>query len=59
MCIADAIHVEGGRAVISEECRGCGHCVEVCPEGAIELTVEDPAFLDSLVPRITSLVDVT
>ncbi len=59
VCITDAIHVEDGRAVIGADCRGCGHCVEVCPEGAIELTVEDPAFLDSLVPRITSLVDVT
>ncbi|MBN2027338.1 MAG: 4Fe-4S binding protein [Actinobacteria bacterium] len=59
VCIAGAIRVEGGRAVIDEECRGCGHCVEVCPEGAIELTIEDPDFMDSLIPRITSLVDVT
>lgn len=58
-CIAEAIRVEGGHAVIGEECRGCGHCVEVCPEGAIELTLEDPSFMDSLLPRITSLVDVT
>lgn len=59
VCIAGAIRVEGGRAVIGDECRGCGHCVEVCPQGAIELTVEDPSFMESLIPRITSLVDVT
>ena len=59
VCIAAAIRLEGERAFISEECRGCGHCVAVCPEGAIELTIEDPTFMDSLVPRITSLVDVT
>jgi len=59
VCIARAIRIEGDRAVIGEECRGCGHCVEVCPEGAIELTIEDPDFMDSLIPRITSLVDVT
>ena len=58
-CIAEAIRVEGGMAVIGGECRGCGHCVEVCPEGAIELTIEDPSFMDSLIPRISSLVDVT
>jgi NAD-dependent dihydropyrimidine dehydrogenase PreA subunit len=58
-CFAAAIHVEGDRAVISDECRGCGNCVEVCPEGAIELTIEDPSFMDSLIPRISSLVDVT
>jgi ferredoxin len=58
-CIAKAIHVEHERAVISAECRGCGQCVETCPEGAIELAVTDPTFMDSLVPRISSLVDVT
>jgi ferredoxin len=59
VCIPKAISLEGERAVISEECRGCGNCVSVCPEGAIELTIEDPSFMDSLVPHITSLVDVT
>ncbi|NPV58810.1 MAG: 4Fe-4S binding protein [Actinobacteria bacterium] len=59
VCIADAIRVAGDRAEISEDCRGCGHCVEVCPNDAIELTIEDPAFMDSLIPRISSLVDVT
>lgn len=59
ICIADAIRLEGGRAVIDDSCRGCGHCVEVCPEGAIELTVEDQSFVDGLIPRLSSLVDVT
>jgi ferredoxin len=58
-CIARAIHVDCGRAVISTECRGCGQCVETCPEGAVELTVTDPTFMDSLIPRISALVDVT
>jgi len=59
VCIPKAIQLEGGRAVISEECRGCGNCVSVCPEKAIELTIKDSSFMDSLIPRITSLVDVT
>ncbi|MEW6554885.1 MAG: 4Fe-4S binding protein [Actinomycetota bacterium] len=59
ICIPKAITLQGGRAAISDECRGCGNCVSVCPKGAIELTIEDPTFMESLVPRITSLVDVT
>lgn len=58
-CFVKAIRLEGGQAVIGEECRGCGHCVEVCPRGAIELTIEDGSFLESLVERISGLVDVT
>ncbi|MBC7247563.1 MAG: 4Fe-4S binding protein [Actinobacteria bacterium] len=58
-CFAGAIRLEGGHAVIGEGCRGCGHCVEVCPEGAIELTVTQRDFLQGLVRRISSLVDVT
>ncbi len=57
-CFVDAIRLEGGRAVIGEDCRGCGHCVEACPNGAIELRVTDTAFLESMVRRISSLVDV-
>lgn len=58
-CFVKAIQVEGDRAVINEACRGCGSCVSVCPEGAIELTIADSDFIDSLVSRISSLVDVT
>ncbi|MDI6873908.1 MAG: 4Fe-4S binding protein [Actinomycetota bacterium] len=58
-CFVQAIRMEGDRAVIGKECRGCGHCVEVCPHGAIELIVADTSFMDSLVPRIDGLVDVT
>jgi NAD-dependent dihydropyrimidine dehydrogenase PreA subunit len=58
-CIVDNIRLEGERAVIGDACRGCGHCVSVCPEGAIELTITDTDFIDNLIPRFTSLVDVT
>lgn len=57
-CFVDAIRIEGGRAVIGESCRGCGHCVGACPNQAIELSIADSGFIDSLIPRISSLVDV-
>lgn len=58
ICFVDAIHLKDGRAAISDACRGCGRCVEICPTGAIELTVGDTGFVDAAIARLTSLVDV-
>ena len=38
ICFYNALKVEDGRLVIRNECRGCGICTCVCPEGAISLT---------------------
>ncbi|MBS3784902.1 MAG: 4Fe-4S binding protein [Anaerolineae bacterium] len=57
ICFADAIHLENGRATIDETCRGCGRCVNVCPQGAIELSLEDNRFVDQAIARISTLVD--
>ncbi len=57
-CFVGAISVEGERAVIGEACRGCGHCVRACPNHAIELTISEPDYMNSLIERISSLVDV-
>ena len=59
ICFVDAIQIHGDSAQISEECRGCGRCVEVCPQEAIHLTIEDSDFLQKQIARITALVDVT
>jgi Fe-S-cluster-containing hydrogenase component 2 len=37
VCPVDAITIEDGIAVISEECIECGACVGECPSEAIEL----------------------
>lgn len=57
VCFANAIRLENGRAVIGEACRGCGRCVDVCPQGAIELSIEDGRFVDDAIAHITTLVD--
>lgn len=58
ICFADAIRVVNNRAVRSEECRGCGRCVDVGPQKAIELTIEDDRFIGEAIDRISSSVDV-
>lgn len=59
VCFVDNIHLVGDRAVIGEACRGCGRCVTVCPEGAIEINVERNELVAKTIARISPLVDVS
>jgi UDP-glucose 4-epimerase len=58
VCFVDAISVVEGQAVISETCRGCGRCVSVCPQEAIEMSIEYAQFVEKSIARISQLVDV-
>ena len=40
-------------------CTACGRCVEVCPQGAIELTIAGSTFVADSIARISPLVDVS
>ena len=57
VCFADAIQMEDGRAIITDACRGCGRCVDVCPQGAIELSIDDGPFVNQTIAHIDTLVD--
>ena len=62
VCFVDAIRLEGvdgDRAVVTAACRGCGLCVDVCPEGAIELSIEDSGFVEAAIDRLSASVDVS
>ncbi len=59
ICFADAIHIINNRAEISLECRGCGRCVEVCPENAIDLTIEGVEKYQEILQRLDQLVDLS
>jgi hypothetical protein len=59
VCFVDAIHLVDGRAAISHACRGCGRCVDVCPQEAIEITVDGGQPVEQSIGRIAPLVDVS
>ena len=59
ICFVDAIHLINKRSVISRECRGCGRCIDICPQNAIELIIDENFAPKKLIKRIEKLVDVT
>ncbi len=61
ICFVDAIRLAGDppRAVIGEICVKCGRCIQVCPEQAIELSIDDDRFVERAIARLSPLVDLS
>jgi ferredoxin len=58
VCFVNAISLTDERAIISDQCRGCGRCVEICPENAIRMTIDNSPFVEDTIRRISAAVDV-
>jgi len=59
ICFVKAIQIVSKKAVISDSCRGCGRCVEICPQNAISLSIDGLIKVSDTIERINSLVDVS
>lgn len=60
VCFVNAINLEEDQAVIDQAaCRGCGRCVEICPNNAIEITLDDQSYISRSIEKLESKVDVT
>jgi len=46
-------------AVINEACRGCGRCVEICKQNAIQIKINQANYFETSVQLIEQEVDVT
>jgi Pyruvate/2-oxoacid:ferredoxin oxidoreductase delta subunit len=54
VCFINAIKVKNGKAIISNDCLCCGRCVEVCPNNAIDLVIDDEKFIQKTIERVKS-----
>ena len=59
VCFVDAIEIIDNHAIINNECRGCGRCVEICPQKAIDLIIEDVQYVKKSIEKIDKIIDVT
>jgi ferredoxin len=59
VCFVDAIKLVNGKATINSECRGCGKCIEACPNGAIEITIQEDAYINKVIDQISPLIDLS
>jgi ferredoxin len=59
ICFVNAIRLQEGKAFIDDTCRGCGRCVDLCPNQAIELVVTHAQFLSHTLGRLTDAVDLS
>ncbi len=59
ICFVDAIHMVNDRAFINGNCRGCGRCIDICPQNAIELLINDKEYIIKSIKRIDKIIDVT
>lgn len=60
-CYIQAIGLDAdtGRALVGDRCRACGRCALACPRHAIEVRIEEEAFLEKSYERILAHVDHT
>ncbi len=59
ICFVNAISLINNRAKISQECRACGRCINVCPQNAIKLEIDDKEFIEKSIKLIDQIIDVT
>ncbi|MBD3213278.1 MAG: 4Fe-4S ferredoxin [Candidatus Lokiarchaeota archaeon] len=58
VCFVNAIHKRGNHIEISEECRGCGRCVEICSQNAINLSLSDESYISKSIAELDNIINV-
>ncbi|MEA2071560.1 MAG: 4Fe-4S binding protein [Asgard group archaeon] len=59
ICFVDAISLKENKAIINKDlCRGCGRCIEICPQKAITLTIKKQDFVTETIQKLSKVINV-
>jgi len=50
-CFILAMQLRNGKAVVGENCRGCGRCVQVCRKKAVQMVLQPPKWKEKEIIR--------
>jgi UDP-glucose 4-epimerase len=56
-CVFDAITLEDGVAVHSDQCRGCGRCETNCPQDAVSISIQNRHVVEDVKNRIEAYLE--
>ena len=56
ICFINNIKIKDGVAEIGKSCLACGRCIEICPNDAIELIIEDKDFINKTIERVSRAI---
>ena len=57
-CIFKQMSIADGVALVGEECKGCGRCAMACKRDGIRISIDNPAYADEFISRLSSRVAV-
>lgn len=58
VCFVNAIEKHNEKIIITDECRGCSRCVEICPQNAMELKISDKSYVSKSIAELDKIIDV-
>lgn len=58
-CIFDNIVIQNGAALHLDHCVGCGRCKTTCPNNAVDISVNNPNYVEDVKNRLKSFIKVS
>lgn len=60
VCVFNGMEIIDKKARVNQDnCLSCGRCASTCPSEAISIKITDPSYVDELIKKLESRVEVS